>query len=38
MSQAQKTLKQNERAARTSLLNARRREQMIIMAEMGTVV
>lgn len=36
MSQTQATLKQKERKARTSLLNARRREQVIMKAEMGT--
>jgi hypothetical protein len=36
MSQTQATLKQKERKARTSLLNARRREQVIIKAEIGT--
>lgn len=36
ISQAQETLKQKERKARTSLLKARRREQVIMKTEMGT--
>ena len=36
ISQAQPILNQKERKARTSLLKARRREQVIMKAEMGT--
>jgi hypothetical protein len=36
ISQAQETLKQKERKARTSLLKAKKREQVMMKAEMGT--